>query len=71
MRLGEDGKTVPLGRLHRPLTVDNFEGIAVHRQPDGTTRLFIIADNNFSDDQRTLLFVFGVEDKAVTTPTSE
>ena len=47
-----------LGRLSKPLTVDNFEGIAVVDRPDGERRLFIIADDNFSDRQQTLLFAF-------------
>ena len=41
----------------KPLTIDNFEGIAVQRQADGTDRIFIVSDDNFSDRQRNL---FGV-----------
>ncbi|WP_084396321.1 esterase-like activity of phytase family protein [Henriciella aquimarina] len=55
-----DEEPVTLARLSRPLTVDNFEGIAVSQRPDGSTRLFLIADDNFSDDQQTLLFAFEV-----------
>lgn len=54
----DDGTMRVLGRLSKPLTVDNFEGIAVVDRPDGERRLFIIADDNFSDRQRTLLFAF-------------
>lgn len=46
-----------LAKLERPLTVDNFEGIAVETI-GGSTRIFLIADDNFSDKQRTLLYVF-------------
>ncbi|MGB3626368.1 MAG: esterase-like activity of phytase family protein [Henriciella sp.] len=46
-----------LAKLEKPLAVDNFEGIAVETI-EGSTRIFLIADDNFSDDQRTLLFVF-------------
>lgn len=57
---GPDGMTSVLGRISRPLTVDNFEGIAVLDRPDGERRLFIVADDNFSDRQRTLLFAFRI-----------
>lgn len=59
-RRAPDGEMTVLGTLQRPLTVDNFEGIAAAPGPDGSTRLFIIADDNFSERQRTLLFVFEV-----------
>jgi hypothetical protein len=40
-------------------TVDNYEGItAFHR--DGETILLIVSDDNFSQDQRTLLLAFAV-----------
>ena len=35
--------------------IDNMEGITVSPMPDGSTRITLISDNNFSDDQRTLL----------------
>ena len=55
----------PLGRLARPLAVDNFEGISAVALPDGGTRIYIISDDNFSDDQRSLLFAFDlIEDAA-------
>lgn len=60
METADDGAMRVLGRLSKPLTVDNFEGIAVLDRPDGEQRLFIIADDNFSDRQRTLLFAFQV-----------
>ncbi|WP_300377433.1 esterase-like activity of phytase family protein [Henriciella sp.] len=60
-RVDETGRSVPLVRLSRPLSVDNFEGVATAYGPDGAARLFIIADDNFSDGQQTLLFVFRVE----------
>ncbi len=56
-----DGENERLVSLARPLSVDNFEGIAAKVLPDGRTRLFLIADDNFSNDQRTLLFVFETE----------
>lgn len=39
------------------LNIDNFEGIAV-REQFGKTYLYIVSDNNFSDNQRTLLMKF-------------
>ena len=57
----DDGRSERLISLARPLSVDNFEGIAAQALPDGRTRLFLIADDNFSDDQQTLLFVFETE----------
>lgn len=54
-----DGTRV-LAKLERPLTVDNFEGIAVESF-GGVTRIFLIADDNFSENQRTLLFVFEMD----------
>lgn len=47
-------------RLHLapPLTVDMFEGVAVVSRPNDAIRLYMIADDNFSDAQRTLLVAF-------------
>ncbi len=44
--------------LAAPLTLDNFEGIAALPGKDGAVRLYMIADDNFSPDQRTLLLAF-------------
>ena len=40
------------------MTVDNFEGIAARRSPDGKTVLYILSDDNFNPRQRTLLLMF-------------
>jgi hypothetical protein len=50
----------PIGRLASPLTVDNFEGIAARRAPDGATRVYLVSDDNFLFFQRTLLFAFAL-----------
>ena len=42
------------------VTIDNYEGIAAHEMPDGRVRLYVIADDNFSARQRTLLMVYDV-----------
>ena len=47
-----------LAELAPPLAVDNFEGVAAVRAPDGGVRLYIVSDNNFRDRQRTLLLAF-------------
>lgn len=48
-----------LGRIDPPLTVDNFEGIAVTER-GGETLLLILSDDNYSNRQRTLLMAFAV-----------
>lgn len=50
-----------LARIAPPLTVDNFEGIAVAPAADGGTLVFLLSDDNFSPAQRTLLLVFRLE----------
>ncbi|HTY65962.1 MAG TPA: esterase-like activity of phytase family protein [Alphaproteobacteria bacterium] len=47
-----------IAHLQSPLTLDNFEGISAVRAPDGTVRLYIISDDNYTFLQRTLLFMF-------------
>ena len=47
-----------LFELKPPMNVDNFEGITAETLSDGTHRLWLVSDNNFSDQQRTLLFAF-------------
>jgi len=56
--LTDEGET--LLRLERPLTVDNFEGVAAIGLEDDTVRLYVISDDNFSERQRTLLLTFDV-----------
>ncbi len=47
-----------LATFTAPATVDNFEGIAAVRRPDGGVRLYILSDDNFNPGQRTLLLAF-------------
>lgn len=44
--------------LSRPVMTDNFEGLAVRMLETGKMRAWIVSDNNFSKQQRTLLFAF-------------
>jgi hypothetical protein len=58
------GKVIDGMELARPLTVDNFEGVAGLPRADGSVRFYIIVDDNFGTyaglptDQRTLLMAF-------------
>ena len=47
-----------LARFQRPLTVDNFEGLATVQGEDGATLVYILSDDNFNFFQRTLLLLF-------------
>ena len=44
--------------LARPMTVDNFEGVAAVPRTDGGARLYLLSDDNSRDSQRTLLLAF-------------
>lgn len=50
-----------LAEMNLLLTIDNYEGIAARRLPDGRIRLYVISDNNFANRQRTLLMAFDVK----------
>jgi hypothetical protein len=56
----EPGVTRVLAEMNVFLTIDNFEGVAARQMPDGRVRLYVIADDNFSAKQRTLLMVYDV-----------
>ena len=47
-----------IAHLEPPLIVDNFEGLAVHRDPRGRTVLYLVSDDNYNPLQRTLLLMF-------------
>jgi hypothetical protein len=55
-----DPKGAEIARLDlaKPLTVDNFEGLAAVPGRDGSIRFYLISDDNFSPSQRTLLLAF-------------
>jgi len=46
--------------LRPPMSIDNFEGIDVRQGPGGETLVYLISDDNFNDDQRTLLLMFAL-----------
>jgi hypothetical protein len=55
-----DAKGAELGRLDlaKPLTVDNFEGLAAVTGGYDGIRFYLISDDNFSPSQHTLLLAF-------------
>lgn len=55
-----DGARNEIATLMPPLSVDNFEGLAV-REEDDRTFLYIVSDDNFSGSQRTLLMKFEMQ----------
>ena len=52
------GRTVDVHEMKRPATVDNLEGVAVLPHKNGKVRLYLVADDNFSSGQQTLLLAF-------------
>jgi len=52
------GAEVDRMTLAPPLSVDNFEGLAALPAADGRIRFYLISDDNFAPNQRTLLFAF-------------
>lgn len=55
-----DGQEI--ARLEGSITVDNMEGVAVRREPDGATLIYLVSDDNFNTLQRTLLMMFELDD---------
>ena len=51
-----------LARFAPPLTVDNFEGVAVARDANGATLVYVLSDDNFHFLQRTLLLLFRLDE---------
>lgn len=47
-----------IATLEPPAELDNFEAIAAAPQADGSVRLYLLSDNNFTRNQRTMLFAF-------------
>ena len=52
---------VLVAHIAPPLTVDNFEGVAVARDADGGTLVYLLSDDNFNAFQRTLLLLFRLD----------
>lgn len=52
---------IELAVLDRPLTMENFEGIAAVPGAKGEVLLYLISDDNYHSLQRTLLFLFALK----------
>lgn len=55
-------ETIAEAALKSPLPTDNYEGIAIGKAPSGATRIWLISDDNFSNNQRTLLLALDLDD---------
>jgi YD repeat-containing protein len=62
LKRGAKLKSEVLAELKPPLTLDNFEGIACRADAQGRSLFYLISDNNFSAEQRTLLLLFALAD---------
>ncbi|MDX1541479.1 MAG: esterase-like activity of phytase family protein [Geminicoccaceae bacterium] len=51
-----------IARLRPPLTTENFEAIAVHRDERGRTLVYLLSDDNFNLLQRTMIMQFSLID---------
>lgn len=58
LRIVDAGGEVARLDLARPLTVDNFEGLAAVPNRDRSVRFYLVSDDNFASSQRTLLLAF-------------
>jgi hypothetical protein len=58
IRAGATLEGEELARLQLPLNIDNFEGLAIARGRNGSARLYLMSDDNYSFLQRTLLLMF-------------
>lgn len=61
LALNADGATVTssaIATIRLPLSVDNFEAMAMRPAPDGGQFIYLLSDDNQSDRQRTLLLQF-------------
>lgn len=47
-----------LAEIRPPYSVDNFEGIDARRGKNGEVFVYLVSDDNFNPDQRTLLMMF-------------
>ncbi|MGE5148188.1 MAG: esterase-like activity of phytase family protein [Candidatus Eiseniibacteriota bacterium] len=62
IRPGHRMVATELARFKRPLTLDNADGIAARRGPNGETLLYVITNDNYSPVQRTLLQMFELKE---------
>lgn len=53
-----DEEEIAVAHLVEQLPRDNYEAIAIGPAPDGRTRIWVMSDDNFNPEQRTLLLAF-------------
>ena len=58
-----------IARLGRPLPIDNFEGLAVHKNVHGDIIVYLLSDDNYQFFQRTLFLQFRLAPLAKATAT--
>ncbi len=58
LRPGAPIQTFEIARLESPFVTENFEAITARAAGRGKTLIYVASDNNFSDDQRSLLLMF-------------
>ncbi len=56
-------RPVELARIEPPATIDNMESVAIGTGPAGETLIYLLSDNNYNDQQRTLLMQFELLDE--------
>lgn len=61
LQVDQDGSRIGEGDFKQPLPVDNFEGVAIGTAPSGAPRIWLISDDNFSANQRTLLLALDLD----------
>jgi hypothetical protein len=58
LQVFRSGSLIAQMDMARPLTVDNYEGVAAVPRNDGGVRFYLLSDDNGSSRQRTLLLAF-------------
>ena len=61
VQVESEDRLIATAKLKKPLPVDNYEGIAIGQAPSGQTRIWLISDDNFSNNQRTLLLALDLD----------
>lgn len=61
LQVDRGGERIADATFKPPLPVDNFEGVAIGENPSGRTRIWLISDDNFSANQRTLLLALDLD----------
>ena len=65
IRPGQVWRATEIAQLSAPWSVDNYEGLAIERQLDGTLVAWIISDENSAVSQRVLLLKVRIDEAAL------